>query len=68
MSHDTYYSVEGSAQYQKNPAKGSVLNKDDHAYTARRRKIAIEHKKDKTIEQLLTRIERLESQINRSGR
>jgi hypothetical protein len=49
---DKLITVKDNRSYKKNPARGTVVNADSHAYNARRTKIMSERHKEERISKL----------------
>lgn len=49
---DELVTVEDNRTYKKNPARGTVVNTDNHAYNARRKKIQAERVREQRLDKL----------------
>lgn len=52
--------VENHPSYMKDPATGRVINANTRAYHARRKKISVEKKRQKEVDDLKTQLEKMQ--------
>lgn len=56
--------VENYLQYLKDSSTSNVVNKDVHAYNARRKKIALEKQRQQDVEDMKSELEALKALVN----
>lgn len=65
MKRDEQAKVEGTAEYTKNPVRGSVVNVNATAYEARKRKVKKESTDSKRLDSLESDVKEIKSLLQK---
>lgn len=55
--------VENHPSYMKDPATGRVINSNTRAYHARRKKISVENKREREVEELKSQLDQMKEMM-----